>query len=76
MINKREKYSFYDFEIFEHTDDCCPVSKWYSYKIYSQRSSPYDEGVIEGKDGYDTAQEARFAAIGHITFMEQENKND
>lgn len=37
----------------------------YSYKIYSKQD------VIKGEDWFDTAQEARFAAIGHITLLEK-----
>lgn len=70
MPHDVETHSCYDFEIFEHPDDDYPADKWYSYKIYGEGCPPYDDGVIESCDGYVSAQEARFAAIGHITQLE------
>lgn len=57
----REKYSLYEFEIRK-----VEVSEWkdrYEYKIFG-------EEIIESDEWYDTEQEARFAAIGHITLLE------
>lgn len=57
-----EKYSCYEFEI---------VKKYgYTYKIFGTIWGPYDHGIIESDNFYDTEQEARFAAIGHITLLE------
>ena len=70
MIGKIEKYSCYEFEIFEHPDDDYPAEKYYYYKIYSDGCPPYDDGVIEDPNGYESEQQARFAAIGHITKLE------
>lgn len=62
-----EKYSLYEFEIFSGNVD----GKWlYHYEIYGEGCYPYDDGVIESNDYYETEQEARFAAIGHITALE------
>lgn len=63
MIGQPEKYSDYDFEIFEHIDDDDPRSKHYTYQIYTNV-------IRESANSYDTYQEARFAAIGHITLLE------
>ncbi len=76
MIREREKHSYYEFKIFEHPDDDYPADKWYSYKIYGSGCHPYDDGVIEDPNGYDTEQEARFAAIGHITRLEDGEEPD
>ena len=73
----REKYSCYEFEIFH---ELVPV--WSSagktdktvdgfvYKIYGEGFLPYDDGVIESDEWFDTEQEARFAVIGHIDLLE------
>lgn len=60
----REKYSHYEFEI-EYD-----IKFGWVYIIYGQGCPPYDDGVIESDDFYDTEQEARFAAIGHISNLE------
>ena len=70
MTYEIEKFSCYEFEIFEHQDDDYPADKWYSYKIYTEGCPPYYDGVLEDTNGYETEQEARFAAIGHITLLE------
>ncbi len=67
---EREKYSYYEFEIFEHPDDDYPADKYYSYKIYTEGCMTYYDGVIESSNGFDTEQEARFAAVGHISLIE------
>lgn len=66
----KEKYSCYDFEIESYPDDDYPDTKYYYYKIYGEGCYPYDDGVIESSEYYDTIQEARFAAIGHIDLLE------
>lgn len=63
MTHDIEQFGQYKFEIFEHPDDDYPAHKWYTYRIYN-------DTVIEDVNGYETAQEARFAAIGHITKLE------
>ena len=40
------------------------------YIIYTEGCYPYDDGKIKSDEWYDTQQEARFAAIGHITLLE------
>jgi len=42
----------------------------YVYEIYGTGCLPYDDGVIESSEWFDTEQEARYAAIGHITLLE------
>ena len=63
-----EKYSNYEFEIKK-----VEVNEWndrYDYIIYGIGCWPYDDGKIESEEWYDTEQEARFAAIGHISLLE------
>ena len=62
-----EKYSCYEFEIFSgYVGD-----EWlYYYEIYGSGCTPYDDGIIESNDYFETEQEARFAAIGHINLLE------
>jgi len=61
----REIYSCYHFEVF-------PIDKeLYSYKIFGEGCPPYDDGVIESPDQFDSEQKARFAAIGHISLLEE-----
>lgn len=72
-----EKYSYYEFEIFHElipiwsaTGKTDKTVNGYIYKIYGEGCYPYDDGVIESDEWFDTEQEARFAAIGHITKLE------
>ncbi len=67
-----EKYSCYEFEIFGGFVPFSGVRREfvYRYEIYSEGCPPYDDGVIESDDYYETEQEARFAAIGHIDLLE------
>ena len=59
-----EKFSCYEFKICQHEDH------WH-YEIYGEGCPPYDDGVIHSDDSFDSAQSARFAAIGHITLLEE-----
>jgi hypothetical protein len=72
-----EQYSNYKFEIFEElvpvwtaTGKTDKTVNGYIYKIYGEGCLPYDDGVIESSEWFDTEQVARFAAIGHITLLE------
>ncbi len=70
----REKYSFYEFEIKK-----IEVGEWkdrYDYIIYGEGHFPYDDGVIESDEWFDTEQEARFAAVGHIDLLENGEEPD
>lgn len=76
-----EKYSCYEFEIFEHPDDDYPAyDKYYHYKIYTDDPDHIfykkTNVLAESDNGYDTAQEARFAAIGHISKLEDGSEPD
>lgn len=70
MIGEIEQHSYYKFEIFEHPDDDYPADKYYYYKIYCDGCPPYDDGVIESCNSYDSEQEARDATIEHIDSLE------
>lgn len=59
-----EKYSYYEYKI------CKGIDNTFTYQIFSEGYLPYDDGVIESDEYFDTEQEARFAVIGHITKLE------
>ncbi len=67
-----EKYSYYEFEvnkIIVMVDDKACMK--YIYKIYHPDYKPCDASIIrESDEWFDTEQEARFAAIGHIDLLE------
>lgn len=58
-----EKYSLYEFEIKKGEEG-------WIYFIYTEGCRPYYDGTIESDEWFDTEQEARYAAIGHITLLE------
>lgn len=66
-----EKYSCYKFEIYSDVGivDDKPFHG-FIYKIFGEGCYPYYDGVIDCDDYYETEQEARFAAIGHIDKLE------
>lgn len=71
----RETYSHYEFEVFSEEqrtalgfDPNAPI-KWV-YKIFGSGCYPYDDGVIDSDEWFETENEARFAAIGHIGLLE------
>jgi hypothetical protein len=68
-----DKFNDYEFEVFEYPDDDYPSTKYYYYRIYKDK---YFKNYIES-DGnmFDTEQEARFAAIGHISLLENGEDN-
>ena len=61
-----EKYSNYKFQIIY----CDHAENLWSYEIYGEGCKPYDDGRIESDDCYESEQEARYAAIGHISLLE------
>lgn len=64
-----EKYNSYQFEIQRHER----VKNGWVYVIYLPNMKPSKETIfLESGRWYDTAQEARFAAIGHIVSFEEE----
>ncbi len=61
-----EKHSCYEFEIKKDA-----IEDGYIYVIYDTYYVPSDHTIIrESNEWYDTEQEARFAAIGHISLLE------
>ncbi len=73
METQREKYSCYEFEVFKSSGefpDNSPGWTGWVYKIYGEGCHPYDDGVIESSEWFESEQEARFAAIGHISLLE------
>lgn len=66
-----ELFGKHEFEILEYPDDDYPALKYYYYRIYDDS----EQGYIES-DGnmFDSEQEARFAAIGHIELLTRSGK--
>jgi hypothetical protein len=59
-----EKYSCYEYEIIK--DD----KGWY-YIIYDPDYNPCEVSIIrQGEEWLDSEQQAHFAAIGHISLLE------
>ena len=74
MISE-DRYSHYDFEIWVYMDDDHPSeAAYYYYKILDiGGSSHFWTGtpvIRESHDGFESAGEARLAAIGHIDLLE------
>jgi hypothetical protein len=68
MIGELFKLGDFSYEIFEHPDDDYPAyNKTYSYVIYNDEGT----GVAQSENELDTASEANFAAIGHISSLEK-----
>jgi hypothetical protein len=65
-----EKYSCYEFEINKAIVMHDAAIHGYVYEIHTAGCPPYDDGIIGSDEWYDTEQEARFAAIGHIDLLE------
>ncbi len=63
-----EKFSKCEFEIFDYPDDDYPSIKYYYYRIYKDKD--YKNYLESDANMFDTEQEARFAAIGHIDLLE------
>lgn len=63
-----EKYSCLKFKVYAKHNES-DEEQW-TYLIYTEGCLPYDDGIIESDDSFDTEQEARFAAIGHIDLLE------
>ncbi len=62
-----ENFSGYEYEIFEYQDDNYPMQKYYYYRIYNDSA----QGYIESEGNmFDSREEARFAAVGNITLLE------
>lgn len=58
-----ERHESYEFEI-EYD-----VKFGWHYVIQGTGCKPYYDGIVESQDFFDTQQEARFAAIGHIELL-------
>lgn len=74
MISE-EHHSHYDFEIWAYMDDDYPADvSHYFYKILDKGGEAHfwtgTPVIRESDEGFDTAQEATFAAIGHIELLE------
>lgn len=59
----KETYGCYDFEIINHK------GSWV-YVIYEPGIPASPKSIIRDSENYGAQQEARFAAIGHISLLE------
>lgn len=71
-----EKFSYYDFEIRSHNvpgfgENNNKYIPGYYYVIYDSYYKPCEFTIIREADEYfDSEEEARLAAIGHISLLE------
>lgn len=67
-----EKYSCYEFEIQSGYKTTSPDDNEliYFYRIFGSGCPPYDDGIIESDEWFESEQRARYAAIGHIDLLE------
>lgn len=74
MLISEERYSHFDYEIWAYPDDDYPDTKYYFYKILDNKPDlkfwTGSNVLREANEYFDTAQEAKFAAIGHIDLLE------
>lgn len=73
----REKYSCYEFQIFHElvpvwsaTGKTYKTVNGYTYKIFREPNYLGQGDDIESDEWFETEQEARFAAVGHIDLLE------
>lgn len=59
-----ERHECYDFQIFNDPHGC-----GFYYEIYTDDPYYFSRILRESEVWYDTEQEARFAAIGHIELL-------
>lgn len=67
----KETHSCYEFEIKKAimmVNDEATLG--YVYEVFAEGCPPYFDGVIQSDEWFDTEQEARFAAIGLISLLE------
>ncbi len=58
-----EQYSYYKFEVTQ-------ASEGFIYRIQGTGCMPYDDGIIESNEWFDTEEEAHDAAKNHIDLLE------
>jgi len=70
-----EKYSCYEFEVYHAAVNAGKFPEWcYRIKYWHDYYCNWD--YIDGGEWFDTEQEARFAAIGHIDKLENGDDHD
>ena len=60
-----KKYDGFEYALYVTSKD--EKEEQWGYVIYTEGCPPYDNGYIDSEEWFDTSEEARFAAIGHIT---------
>ena len=78
---RKDRYSYYDYEIWAYIDDDCPSQESYFYYKILDNDGQHkfwtgSNVIVESDESFDTAQEARFAAIGHISKLEDGEEPD
>jgi len=67
-MNKRENCGYYDYSVYEFWPDCHrDKCLGYAYTIYKKDT---DKIVRESEEWFDSEAQAGFAAIGHISLLE------
>ena len=67
-MKMKAKYSCYEYEVFQKIVG--QLLDGWVYKIYGEGCLPYDDGVIESDEWYETEQETIEAAHEHIDKLE------
>ena len=77
---KEDKYSHYEYEIWAYPDDDYQDTKYYYYKILDKNGDQAywtgDSVIRISDEDFETEQEAIFAAIGHISLLEDGEEPD
>lgn len=66
----KEKYSCYEFEINKAIVMSDVAAIGYVYTIFGETNEPYDDGIIESGEWYNTEAEARTDAMNRIDDLE------
>lgn len=67
-MEKRKNHGHYDYEVYEYWPDIHRDELLgYAYTIFKKDS---DKIVRESKEWFDSEAQAGFAAVGHITLLE------
>jgi hypothetical protein len=69
MIDMKEKYSLYEYEIYKQEVPLINHFVWV-YKIFCDRDYLNQCRDIESDEWFESEEEARFACIGHIGLLE------
>jgi len=68
-------YGFYKYKICFSMTPCTENGRYagYTYEIYSLNEKM--ELIVKSEEWFDSQMEANYAAIGHISFLEQQRES-